>query len=348
MPLPKAIQAELDRADAHYAQPQPTDQGEGDNQAPTDETPKEQPAAIDDPAVNQFSEAQPAEPEQPKSQGKDDDDEELWKQRYKSFKGQADAELGRMNQRVKEAEQRSSQLEQTLQSFQQKLEALEANKQQEAERQQAQEYQVTPDEIETYGQDLIDVQRKVAHQVLNDARKVWDVERQSLLNRIEELQQSVGNVSQSVGNTVKQQFYSQLAQAMPDWQARNEDPGFLEWLSQPDEFSGVQRQMILNHAADQNDVDRVVRIFQSYKATPGQAESPAPTRQKELERQVSPSRARGSGASPQADQRGKKVWSQAEIGNFYDGLARGRYSQEDATKIESEINHAVAEGRVAM
>lgn len=335
MPLPRAIQAGDEQANAYYQQNQ-SDQGEGD-EAPTPTGEDEQPSQDE-----QEAPAKP-EPEAPKQ-----DDERLWEQRYKSFKGQADAELGRMNQRVKEADQRSSQLEKQLQALQQKLESLEETKQEEQARRQELEYQVTPEEVETYGQELIDVQRKVAHQVLNDARKVWDVERQSLLNRIEELQQSVGNVSQSVGDTAKQHFFAQLTQAVPEWQTVNQDQGFIEWLSEADDFSGLKRQQILDAAAERNDVARVAHVFRAYMQQTGQAAQQPSGKQQELARQVSPSKARGSSGNAATETRGKKVWSQAEIGQFYDQLARGRLSQDEASKIEHEINQAVAEGRVAL
>ena len=55
---------------------------------------------------------------------------------------------------------------------------------------------------------------------------------------------------------------------------------------------------------------------------------------------MSPSK--GHSAAPQ----GKRTFTQAEIGQFYDAWRRGMYTEAQGKAIEQEIEQAIAEGRV--
>lgn len=331
MPLPQAIQAQLDEADAFYQKEPSTVEASQEDVNPSVPGEQSTPELVSDVSHESPTTVEP----QPEQQ------EGLWEQRYKSFKGHADAELGRMGEQLKKSNQ-------VIEELKQKLEALEEHKTQEVEKAREKENEITSDERETYGDDLIAVVHKIARQESANMLKLAELKFQALQKRNEDLEQQVGSVSQTVGDTVKQQFYTQLEQRVPDWQTINQDTQFLTWLGQVDPFTGVQRQALLDDAANANSVDRVVRIFSAYKDS--RESSPETTsRNQELERQVSPSRSRGAGAKPSTDPRGgKKIWSQQELSAFYDDYARGRITPDEATKTEHEIYQAAAEGRITL
>ena len=300
------------------------------------------PQAIQDMAdYTQAVEAAPQEDvveevvEQPVEQPRADAPE-VWEQRYKSFKGHADAELRRMQQTVAEATARANDLDAKLREVYAHL----------SEKHEQEAYpQVTSAEVDTFGQDMIAVQEKIARRVMLDAQKVWAAERNALLGRIEELQNHVGEVSYSTAKSEKQRFFDRLSASVPDWEVVNQDTQFHAWLAQEDQFSGLQRQQLLNLAGERNDVGRVAAIFNAFKASTSNPEKP--NSQRELEKQVSPSKQRGGATvTPIHSADSKKIWTSDELQTFYSGVARGKITPEQAKKTESEIHKAVAEGRV--
>jgi hypothetical protein len=42
----------------------------------------------------------------------------------------------------------------------------------------------------------------------------------------------------------------------------------------------------------------------------------------------------------------KKIWTSAEVRDFYDAYRKGQLSEEVAQRMESEIDQAAAEGRI--
>lgn len=307
MSLPKAVQDALAQADAAQQAlnaPEATDHHEPQDPTPEPETPE------------------PPAPEPPKA-----DDPHLWEQRYRSYKGHADAELARMRE--------------AMQQMQAEVEALKRP----AAPATAPEPdpEITSADVDTFGKDLIDLQERVARKVMADSRKLWEAERQALLGRIGELEGSLNNVGQQVHQTAEERFWSRFETAVPDWETVNADQRFLAWLSEADPLSGVGRQELLNHARQALDAPRLAAIFDTWKRETG-VNVPAPKRsaQQELERQVSPRKGASSGGAPAP----AKHWSQDDIRTFYNDMVRGKYTQEVAARIEAEIQQAVTEGRV--
>lgn len=69
------------------------------------------------------------------------------------------------------------------------------------------------------------------------------------------------------------------------------------------------------------------------------------TAKDELQSQVAPNRSR-TAVAPTVDDGQNKVWTEAEIRQFYTDVRRNHYTQAETDRIENQINQAVAEGRV--
>lgn len=305
MSLPKSVQDSISRAEAAQ---QALSGTTPETEAPT-ETTQETPEVAETPP-------EPVLRAQP-------DDAALWEQRYKSFKGHADAELAKMRE--------------AMQQMQAELEALKSKPAPEPTP------EISSADVETFGKDLIDLQERVARKVMADSRKLWEAERQALLNRIGELEGGLTNVGQQVHQTTEERFWGKFERLVPDWETVNANQAFLTWLSGHDPLSGFVRQDILAHAQKQMNAERLAAVFNAWKQEVG-ATAPSPKRgaQQELERQVSPKKG-GNQAAPVND---RKVWSQADIQTFYTDMVRGKYTQEAAARIEADIQQAVTEGRV--
>lgn len=276
-------------------------------QPPTDavDTAPQPPA---DPAVVNTDSTPPQPPAPAPTAG----DDEKWEARYKTIAGKYNAEVPRLHQQLKE---RDSELK----GLKDRIELLEAAS--------SKEPLVKPEEVQEFGEPLVDLIRRAAREEIG----AKDVEIQQLKTKLDSFEVKTTANTEAV-------FYEDLARAVPDWMAINDDPEFHKWLAEHDELTGYQRQQILSQAEANRDASRVARFFNAYKKAQ-QGTVAAATNS--LEQQVAPTPSRVD-APPQ----GKKLWTRAEIADFYARDRRGEYTEEQAASIDSEIQAAIAERRV--
>lgn len=318
MSLPKQVQ--LQAEEAERLEQELLAQNEGrEIQPEVEETPQEEPAEAQPVAEEP---APQAEPEAPPPT----DREETWEARYRTLQGRWNADVPRLQSEVKG-------LTSKLQEVMGKLEARQAPPK-EIER------LVTDTDVEAFGSDLIDVMERKAREV---ARQELGTEMARLQERNVELEQTLSGVSERQATTDRRSFFADLERLVPDYEALNVDPGFLEWLAEVDTLSGVPRQEYLTHAYGQLDAHRTATLFSTYK----QLSTPAPRQtSRNLERQVAPGTSRVSTAV--AQNMSERVWSQKEVEKFYRDVQKGGFQGNDAEKvrIEAEIDLAAAEGRI--
>lgn len=269
--------------------------------------PAPQPPADPAPVVNTDA-TPPAPPAPAPTQG----DDEKWEARYKTIAGKYNAEVPRLHQQLKE---RDSELK----GLKDRIELLEAAS--------TKEPLVKPEEVQEFGEPLVDLIRRAAREEIG----AKDVEIQQLKSKLESFE------VKTTANT-EATFYEDLARAVPDWMAINDDPEFHKWLAEHDELTGYQRQQILSQAEANRDATRVARFFSAYKKV---QEGTVAAATNTLEQQVAPTSSRVD-APPQ----GKKIWTRAEIADFYAKDRRGGYTEEQSAAIDSEIQAAIAERRV--
>jgi hypothetical protein len=212
---------------------------------------------------------------------------------------------------------------------------------------------ITDEDTETYGNDLIDLIRRVA--VETDAG-----EKAKLQGEIAELRkQMTANAAQvervqgNVEGERRATYFTDLAKACPTYEAVDNSDEFKAWLLETDDFSGIVRNEILQQRYHAFDASGTAKIFNAYLAgatpspTPTPTAEPAVTPQDELALQVSPGQARASTPiTPDTD--AKKIWTVGEMDVFYKDVARGDYRgrRAEVERIEAEIDRALAEGRV--
>jgi hypothetical protein len=130
-----------------------------------------------------------------------------------------------------------------------------------------------------------------------------------------------------------------LDEQVSDWQQVNTAERWLRWLEQIDPVYGVPRQAALDAAFNRLDAKRVVAIFKQFKA---ETRSVAPS----LESQVQPSSG-GAAAAPTAPAP-RPMLSSKFVTTFFNDVAKGRYRgrEQEAQRLEAEIDLAAAEGRI--
>lgn len=281
-------------------------------QAASGEQPKPADASSETPPANpqgQSSET-PATPNdsQPNSAPQQDDS---WEHRFKVLQGKYNSEVPRFATENKE-------LKAHLESLQVEVEKLKA---------EPPKPLVSQQEVDEYGEGLIDVARRIAREEL--AAKEAE---------IETLKRQVANISDVTANTAKNDFFKSLAAISPDWKQINEDPKFLAWLDEVDDFTGESRQSLLSKAEQARDAARVAKFFTLFQKT---SSSWAANSANALEQQIVPPTNKAPDTPPS-----KRVWTRGEISQFYDRMRRGEVSDADAIAIEADITSASIEGRI--
>jgi hypothetical protein len=238
--------------------------------------------------------------------------EESWEHRFKVLQGKYNAEVPRFAHENKDLKSR-------LQSLEDQLEEMKNAK--------PPELLVKPEEIEQYGEGLIDVARRVAREELASKDAM-----------IAKLRSEIDSVKSVQSHVVQDSFFRSLTEMVPDWEALNADANFLNWLDEVDDLTGETRQALLGRAEQSRDPVRAAKFFNTYKKM---SQTWAAKSAASLEQQIVPSTNQAP-STPQA----KKIWTRAEITNFYDRVRRGSISDADAIAIEADIASASVEGRI--
>lgn len=261
-----------------------------------------------------------------------------WEHKYKS-------EVGRFQAETTRAREAAQQAWQQIEQMRAELDQLKTQPKPEPEAPG-----ITDHDVETFGSDLVEFAQRAAAKAIADNQKVIDAKIQGLFNALDEIRGSVGKVEADTQQTAAQSYLKDLTQRVPNWAQINEDQAFIDWLQESEGLSNVPRQQFLMRAHQSMDVDTVAKYFDAFanpSASPSSAPAtpaPRPSQSAELQKQVSPPRAKaGSSAPAQQDQ---KIWTEADIMKFYEQKARGQIDAPTAARMEADLNQAVAEGRV--
>lgn len=342
MSLPEQIRKQAEAVQELYRQmsDEPTDAAP-DNQEDAAESTEDTGLGADQPDAELRHEPSP----EPVAEGKPRKGKEsdTLAQKYRTLQGMYNAEVPRLHQQNRELASRVQQLEQLLATLSATAASTPAP-------QPVAERLVTDKDVEEYGES-IDMMRKVSRE-----------EYLPLMQKIATLEQAIqqlqGNVVPQVQNlvqrqvaTTEQQFWAQLAAAVPNWRTINDDPDFQTWLLQVDPLVGVTRQTILEDAQRNYDAARVANFFHTWASISGQSASgskQSASRASQLEQQIAPGRGRG-GSSATASS-GSKQYTPADIRAFFDAVRQGKYKgrEQERDRIERDIFAAQREGRIVM
>jgi hypothetical protein len=188
--------------------------------------------------------------------------------------------------------------------------------------------QLTPQEVEDYGADFLKVVAKQS--------------RAATAGQMHQLQAGMAQVQEQLQREQRRQMTKQLDERVEGWRQQNDDPNFLRWLAEKDQFSGQSRQQLLNAAWQSGAADRVINIFNGYRQ---EARRPAQHQSYPSAAGTMPSTAGHSRDWPTT---GRPIIRGSQITNFYNDVASGRYEhrQDQKNALERALNEAVREGRV--
>jgi hypothetical protein len=317
MALPRQVEAQLRELEALEKQ-----LAEGQNPAPADPDP--QPAEPPQDQQTQQAEPKPVEPTPTPTEPVVA--EEKWEQKYKTLKGMYDAEVPRLHADLRDLKAQVDSLRKASET-----------KPVEPAKPKAAEKLVTDADVEAFGQDLIEVQRKVAREVAAEFRGELDAMRVENEKLREQLTSTGTQVSEA-------SFEQRLYRMVPDFEAVNADPKWIAWLNEVDPLLRAPRSSVAQQAFNRGDAEGVAHYVAMFKKSVAPVE-PTTDKTEELERQLQPNR--GATSAPPTSQKGK-VYTNADIEKMFRKAADlGTKGQTDAAKkLEAEIDAAFMEGRV--
>jgi hypothetical protein len=317
MALPRQVEAQLRELEALEKQ-----LAEGQNPAPADP----EPTQAEPPQDPQPAPAEPTPVEPTPTPTEPVVAEETWQQKYKTLKGMYDAEVPRLHADLRELKGQVDSLRKASET-----------KPVEPVKPKAAEKLVTDADVEAFGQDLIEVQRKVAREVASEFRGELDAMRAENEKLREQLTSTGTQVSEA-------SFEQRLYRMVPDFEAVNANPKWIAWLNEVDPLLRAPRSSVAQQAFNRGDAEGVAHYVAMFKQTVAPAEQKA-DKTDELERQLQPNR--GATSAPPTSQKGK-VYTNADIEKMFRKAADlGTKGQLDAAKkLEAEIDAAFMEGRV--
>lgn len=196
---------------------------------------------------------------------------------------------------------------------------------------------VTDKEIADYGE-LLPIVAKIARNMVRPTMEKLDAE-------IARVKQNVGAQQGQLVKSGQESLYSVLDSRVRNWRVINESQEFLAWLDVVDIFSGLSRRNALTAAFNSLDTARVVGIFERFVQEDSVNRS-ASGPMVNLETLIAPGSPRAGAAEAPGDAKGRKIWSEGEIRDFYSRVRRKAISAEEYKTLSVEIAAAAAEGRV--
>jgi hypothetical protein len=316
MALPKQVQDQIDAVEAYEKQ-----LTENQNPAPTEPDSKQA-----EPTSEPAPESADPKPVEPKPEPTEPAvAEETWQQKYKTLKGMYDAEVPRLHSDVRELKSQMEKFQRAAEAPKPEVKTAKAEK------------LVTDADVEAFGSDLIEVQRKVAREVAMEFRGELDAMKAENDKLREQLNVTGNQVSEA-------SFEQRLHRMVPDFQAVNVDPKWIAWLNEVDPLLRAPRMTVAQNAFNQGDAEGIAHYVGMFKQTIAPVE-PTPSKAEEIARQIQPNRSASS--APVASQKGK-IFTDKDIQNmFKKAVELGSRGQPDkARELEAEIDAAYRDGRV--
>ena len=169
--------------------------------------------------------------------------------------------------------------------------------------------------------------------------------------RLDDVDKRMDGLDDNVGRLSESDCQVEMTRLCSDWQTINGSQEFKDWLKNVDDVTGYSYFDLLSLAYNDKDPIKSVAIFKRYKAT--LPETPTvdlkeDPKIKKLDELTAPDKGSSSDSLTKTE---PKIYSRAEVNQFYNDFARGKYKGKEraamAAKINADIDLAAKEGRIA-
>jgi len=259
----------------------------------------------------------------------DPDELRKFKDRYLVLKGKYDAEVPRLASELRElksyiAEQATAEAERRL-------------NQQKPQAPTQEEADPFADAVEQYGEDFVKMVQRIADRVAAE--------------KVEPIKQQTVSVEETQIAAARNAFQAELNSRVGNWQDLwgGKDPGFVEFLRQPDPNGFYTYGEIVEQANNNWDAEKLAKVMSIYndskqpKQQPTQTPKTSPSSKSEAA-MLAPSRTTPSNAAPTDSS--KRVWTAADIAKFERDDRAGKYSDQESMAMYTDLLAAANEGRI--
>lgn len=320
--LPKAVQAQLEQAEAieRALAGQATDPGQTDAATDPQPQPQEEPPQVQ--AEQVVADPQPAAPVET---------HDNFEQKYKTLEGKYKSEVPQLYQQLRETQQNM----QVLQA------QLEAAKKPPVETPKPQQL-VTDKDREDFGEDMIDMVTRVA---TAETQKAVAYVLLELDKRLKSTTDQLSAVQQHVERTESETFWDRVAKLVPDWASVDQSPAWVAFLDSTPEFAEESYRSLAMKAIQAGNADKIAALVKTWR---GHVEPPAAVQpqesaaQAELRRQVAPSRSSSAAPVPAT----KALFTGADYQYWNDPRRVRDTPNADLQAKLAELEHAVVENRI--
>ena len=324
MALPKQVQAQADAveqfekqvAEATQQEPKPPDAPPQDPNPPSADSPSEPAAEHAKP-----NEADPA----------------VWRQRYLSLQGQYNSQVPALQQQVQQLSENVNLLTEQLRS------KAEAQPQPQVEQPEL----VTKNDVETFGEDLVDLARRIAKDEFGRRESKYVRQIEALEGQLADAKGQVGQVAQVQAQGVTDRFFESLDRRVPGWEQLQATEECQAWLGTRIPGTTATWDNALKNAAASRDTAAVEELFAAFFERHPHLDPKAkqrPNSRHELERQVAP----GKSSATASTSPSKRIYTGADYQT--ESMRLMRFMQQgkvdEAGRLDAELNAALAEGRV--
>lgn len=254
---------------------------------------------------------------------------EYWEHRFKTSQGIFEADRKKLKDKLTKQEEDTDLLRSQVRDLQK------AQREQKVTTANASDF-LTPDELENYSEDTINLVIKVAQKMA--AQQATHV-KEDIEDRFVNVEKKVKESEEELLARQQDLFWDSINVNVPDWKAINESQGFLTWITKPDPITGITPDQMIAKAQDALDHKRVIAIFKAYKGS--NPSSTVPTRQ---ESRVAPEPVGGSSRASSTPNTSYPTVE--EIRQFSRDVLNGRYKNRQLEKeaMDKRIRAAISAG----
>lgn len=262
-------------------------------------------------------------------------DAAYWEKRFRSYKGQTDRTLYEERQTIKQLQAQISALNGQLEAASKILSELSA-------KQKADPRAFLPQEVvdnlgEDTATDVAAVARAVAEKITAEKNNEINALKKTVSTlveskTVERKTSEVASILTTVGEMNGVSYQAALA--------IDQDTSFHRWLeTNRDPYSGRTFMELYHNAGSSGDTIRVAALQREWTQT----KKPVQGKQA-FENKVAPDRSRGNVSTGESGE--KRIWTGADIQEFYKLKLGGKIDPAKATELENDIFLAQKEGRV--
>lgn len=300
----------------------------------TDSTPEQESATDQKPEVLETEATTVIPQPEPTETSEDQDKVNSWKERFSKYKASTDKTIFALRQENSARLEEIKNLHSTISTLKGQLRDLE-NK-----RSDIFAGVITDEDSELIGPEAVDVMKRATS-------KATEAALDPLKKKIEQLEarEAAELQRKAEARTVEtyNAFLRDLAAEVPNYAEVDKDPRFAVFMNDIDPRTGVKRMNTFRLAEEYRDAERVAEYFKEFLEIP----SPV-SKKKSLEDHVTPVASSSSNAPTRLNDPKKETFTEQEVKNFFDDIARGVYKKrvKEADEIEARITRAYMNGNI--